>query len=927
MPPGWPSAARCFASPRTSVENPPQLLDVAAAVADLTPIDWAALEAEAADSVGRAALNRLRLLDQIVRACAAIVPPGESAAAPDTPPTAWGPFTIHERLGGGTFGDVYRAHDRRLDRIVALKVLKPGREGADPVESEVVREGQLLAKIRHSNVVTVYGAERIDARVGLWMEFVDGRTLEEELRASGPLPAAAVIEVGLALCGALAAVHDAGLLHRDLKAQNVMRAADGRLLLTDFGAGRARVDADGGGGPGDLAGTPLYIAPEVLAGTPASVASEIYSVGVLLYHLATGSFPVRGRTLRELREAHARGEHVRMRAYRGKVPKALAAVIERAIQSDPAARFKSVQALAAAIQRARPRRWRLLAASLALLVLAFFVVVGLNVAWSMAPPLRIVDRSVVLEDADGIEVRFARGDRLYYARGDLLFSLVPGRAGSERPEFDASSAFTVVDLNATATDYLALLEETSELYALPTSGQPIEIGKARCRTGAAWSPDGRRVACADEKRLDVLSADGRSALTLPSPPAIRMISGLEWSPQGDRIRFAVDNANRDRRADEMWEIRADGKGLRQVLSGFRIVPHETGGRWVLGGRFFVFQSVADWRTDLWVLGERRAVFDWSGAEPVALTQGPESFGGGQAVSPDGGTLYATGYLRRGELVRYDRSTGRFVPYLGGPSAVSLTYSPDRRSVAYISFPEMKLWRADADGRNALPLVHAPVEMKGAAWSPDNRWIAFASRLESEHVKIFLLPADGSGAPRAISREDKEQGNPSWKPDGRQLCYGDVPTHYGIPDGGEALHIYDLETGRVSDVPGSEGLWTCRWSPDGRYIAGVRIGLDSRQMMINLFDTKLGTWRGLTNAHHVNEPTWSRDSQFIYYDTEGQSPATLRRVRITGGAVEEVASFEHYPRATQWSGLTPYDEPLVLHEAGSAKLYALKLGTR
>ena len=185
----------------------------------------------------------------------------------------------------------------------------------------MIREGQLLAKVRHPNVVTVYGAERIDGRVGMWMEFVDGRTLEEELRASGPRTPDQVIDVGLALCSALAAVHDAGLLHRDLKAQNVMRAADGRLLLTDFGAGRVRDRGhDGDDGRTELAGTPLYLAPEVLKGAPASVVSEIYGVGVLLYHLATGSFPVRGRTLRDLLKAHADGQRAGARAFRGRVP-------------------------------------------------------------------------------------------------------------------------------------------------------------------------------------------------------------------------------------------------------------------------------------------------------------------------------------------------------------------------------------------------------------------------------------------------------------------------------------------------------------------------------------------------------------------------------------------------------------------------------
>ena len=918
------------------MENPSQLLDVAAAVADLTPVDWSALEAEAADTVGRAALKRLRLLDQIVRACAAIVPPSESAAAPDTPPAAWGPFTIHERLGGGTFGDVYRAHDRRLDRIVALKLLKPGREGADPVESEVTREGQLLAKVRHPNVVTVYGAERIDGRVGVWMEFVDGRTLEEELRASGPLPAAAVIEVGLALCSAIAAVHDAGLLHRDLKAQNVMRATDGRLLLTDFGAGRAgsaalgegaRGDADGGCGRGELAGTPLYMAPEVLAGAPASVASEIYSLGVLLYHLATGSFPVRGRTLRALREAHARGDRVGMQAYRDKVPRALAAVIDRAIQPDPAARFGSVQALAAAIQRARPRRRRVMATTLALLMLACFAVVGLNVAWSMAPPLRIVSRQIIQGDPHRVGLLFAKDDRLYFGRDDGgILSLIPGQAGSERTVFDGSSPFRIVDISPIRQEYVALQNGTRELWIFPASGQPRRVGSATC-DDAAWSPDGRRIACAEGRTLSIVTADGASSHTLPAPPA-SVIRSPRWSPHGDVLRFIASAANRDRPAEALWEVRADGAGLRRLLAGWSDAPRELFGAWTLGGRSFVFESAGDeGRFDLWAVREPRGVLDWTRPQPVRLTSGPESFGGTLVVSPDGTTILTAGLRRQGELVRYDRAAGRFVPYLGGLSATALTFSPDGRSVAYISFPDMKLWRADADGRNARPLVRAPVEMKGAAWSPDNRWIAFASRLEGEHVKIFLLPADGSGAPRAISREDKEQGHPSWSPDGRQLCYGDVPTRFGIPDGGEVLHIYDIATGLESAVPGSEGLWTCRWSPNGRYIAGLRIGLDSRGMMINLFDTKLRTWRALTNAHHVNEPTWSRDSQFIYYDSEGQSPPALRRVRIAGGAVEELASFERYPLATQWSGLTPADEPLVLHEAGWAKLYALKLGTR
>src|SRR4051794_20771964 len=235
--------------------DPDRLTDIAVAVADLAPIDWDAVEAEIVDAAGRRTLRRLRLLETIVRASVTFAPGGSGTSSTNTP-QVWGPFTIFDCIGRGTFGDVYRAHDRRLDRVVALKLLRPDREFDTRITSEVIDEGRLLAKVRHQNVVMVHGAERIDGRVGLWMEFVDGRTLEQELRATGPLSPASVIAIGIALCDALSAVHKAGLLHRDLKAQNVMRAADGRLLLTDFGAGRL---LEGAGSPDDvpLAGTPL----------------------------------------------------------------------------------------------------------------------------------------------------------------------------------------------------------------------------------------------------------------------------------------------------------------------------------------------------------------------------------------------------------------------------------------------------------------------------------------------------------------------------------------------------------------------------------------------------------------------------------------------------------------------------------------------
>ena len=189
-----------------------------------------------------------------------------------------------EHIASGAFGDVYRAWDPQLNREVALKLLRRAPD-ADAHADEVVNEGRLLARLRHPHIVSVYGAARIDGQVGLWMEFLRGRTLAQAVTTDGALPTRKVAEIGAALCDALGAVHKAGLVHRDVKAQNVMLADDGRVVLMDFGAGGdlRHVGLD-------MAGTPLYLAPEVARGAPASPQSDVYSLGVLLRYAATGAY-------------------------------------------------------------------------------------------------------------------------------------------------------------------------------------------------------------------------------------------------------------------------------------------------------------------------------------------------------------------------------------------------------------------------------------------------------------------------------------------------------------------------------------------------------------------------------------------------------------------------------------------------------------
>lgn len=246
---------------------------LAEAVADGSNVDWDAAESGAGTPDELEVVRQLRVLAAV----------GVAARARTV---QWGYFEIRAEVGSGTFGTVYRAWDPRLEREVALKLL-----AADTTEGALIRvthEGRMLARLRHPNVVTVFGADVFEGRAGLWMEFVTGQTLKQLLDDTGPLGANEALTIGRDVCRALAAVHNANFIHRDVKAQNVMREAGGRIVLMDFGAGA------GAGQDVALAGTPVYLAPELFAGAAPSVASDLYALGVLLFHLVTGEFPSSG---------------------------------------------------------------------------------------------------------------------------------------------------------------------------------------------------------------------------------------------------------------------------------------------------------------------------------------------------------------------------------------------------------------------------------------------------------------------------------------------------------------------------------------------------------------------------------------------------------------------------------------------------------
>jgi tetratricopeptide (TPR) repeat protein/tRNA A-37 threonylcarbamoyl transferase component Bud32 len=344
-------------------------VDLAASLADGSPIDWDKLEAEAGTDHRRRVLKELRLIAGMAElhrtqaeeeqsgpgaalaafaARAAGTGPDAEAGAPpaDEPPAIghWGPFALIEKVGEGAFGEVFRARDA-LHRDVALKLLRQNRGSAEQIAARMLHEGRVMARVRHPNVVTVYGAEEHDGRVGLWMEFVQGRTLEALIETQGAYSAREAALIGRELCRALAATHAAGLVHRDIKARNVMREQGGRLVLMDFGAGQLRSGDSGSGIPGRVTGTPLYLAPELFEGGEATHSSDIYSLGVLLYYLVCRCYPVQATTLNDLKAAHWSGGRRRLNDVRPDLPDDFVRVVERALDPDPQKRYASAGAM------------------------------------------------------------------------------------------------------------------------------------------------------------------------------------------------------------------------------------------------------------------------------------------------------------------------------------------------------------------------------------------------------------------------------------------------------------------------------------------------------------------------------------------------------------------------------------------------------
>ncbi len=366
----------------------------------------------------------------------------------------------------------------------------------------------------------------------------------------------------------------------------------------------------------------------------------------------------------------------------------------------------------------------------------------------------------------------------------------------------------------------------------------------------------------------------------------------------------------------LWEM----PGLEQPpvrLEGYP--PDVYSGHWNTSGEYYAF--VTSGRNDLWLADERHQDVDGQ-PKPTRLTRGPISYES-PIPSSDGRRVFAIGSTERTELVSYDAARSEFEPYLGGPSAVEADFSRDGKWIAYVAYPERTLWKMrSGTGPDRTQLTFGPSRAFEPHWSPDGKRIAFSGQRPSGHRRISLIPAEG-GSVEELSSTPPDQGIPTWSVDGSKLAFGDLSL--GQPQSEMQLHVVDARTRRIQTLPKSRGLWTARWSPNGRWIAA----LTADNTGIWLFDTAKTEWqRFAAFEHDVESPTWTKNSRYIFFKAAVPG-RTTGKTKWSSGSISKhkrcssVADLDALgPPDVGWYGLQPDGCPLAVRYSHTKEIYAV-----
>ncbi len=461
-------------------------------------------------------------------------------------------------------------------------------------------------------------------------------------------------------------------------------------------------------------------------------------------------------------------------------------------------------------------------------------------------------------------------------------------------------------------------EPEQPLWIVPTLGGDARRVPNVLAHDATWMPDGHHLLVASGNQLIKIGADGSDPHPLLTTPGLAF--WLRWSPDGKRLRYTVRDPKQQTSA--LWEAAADGSHAHPLLPGWSQPASDCCGSWTPDGNNYVFQSSHTGHSEIWLLREK----PWylAGGPPRQITNGPLEY---QApnTAPNSDRIYFIGASRQYELLRALPHSTSFTPVDPTLGAAELArYSPDGKWVAWVNAADHSLWRSRIDGSERVELTTALQQIFAMKWSPDTRRLAVMGEEPGKPWKIYLIDSEG-GKLTPILNEDRNEADPDWAPDGQSIVFGRPPTRMDSTQP-KAIYILNLATHQTTKIPGSEGLFSPRLSPDGRYIAAMP--LDQKALM--LYDRNAGRWTTLTQQG-VGDPTWSHDGRELYFQDFLALGKPIYKIAVPAGKPERVATIDNLLpiAATDYRliGLAPGDLPIVTARIPAVNLYEIDLNER
>jgi len=813
---------------------------------------------------------------------------------------SFGHFRILSRLGAGGMGVVYRAHDDKLQRTVAIKVVERI-TGVNPSDrARIIEEARAASGLSHPNICTVYETGDINGKAYIAMEFVDGKPLSECIPAGG-LSIYAVVRYGIQIADALAHAHKRGVIHRDLKTANVVINPDGRAKVLDFGLARrvpselaTTVTRSSDSQPAQaIAGTLAYLAPEVLVGNGADERSDIWALGVLLYEIASGELPFKGRNEFDLTAAILRESAA---ALPPSVPPIIRSIVQRCLAKEPSQRYQHAVEVRAALEAVqsdvgavskppsgRRQAWAALAAMLVVIVsVAAFVLWrqrDTRSVWERTASDRRLTLTVPSENPIYDPAISADGKMLCYVveergRTDLFVRRVAG-SGLVRVTNDDARETTPrfsPDGDRIAFARRESPDGTPEIRIVSTFGGDSQSVIAAA-TSPVWSPIGKELAFIHRSpdgtmELMIAGADGTNARTvLRGDSEFPFLRDPAWSPDGGELAIVRGSGGI---AGAIWLVPASGGAPRRAMSDPPEVFSESPA-YTSDGLGIVHSSNRGGATNIWF-------YPRTGGTPIRLTTGPGP-DTGPTVASDGTIAFINSRWRNTLNVHSltgapSRTLATHSPFMWGPA-----FSPDGAEVAF-SRSEVDgswhIWSVPTAGGTPKRLTDTPDGEVYSRYSHDGSFMVFHTW--GTPRRIGRVPRSG-GAPVMLAFGDASDAYPDLSPDGQWIAFTRTDRN------AERVYIAPAAGGPARLLTESPGA-VPRWSPDGKSIAfGANRGYYGGIFIVNADGTNL---RRLTPVG--GWPVWwpgGTQIGFLVADRNGDQE--IQVVPAAGGAAQAVTN--------------------------------------